>query len=107
MSLIYVAHPFTGDEEKNLKEAALIYKQLVQENPELTFISPLMAFGGLGNLVTYHKALNMCLALLSRCDGLVLTGNWEESKGCQVERNFCRRTHKTIAYAKQGGRITI
>lgn len=110
MRLVYVAHPFSGDEKRNTQNALAEYKQLVQDNPDITFISPILAFGELNDTVDYEKAMEMCLELLARCDALVLTGNWYNSKGCLIEQDFMHHRGKRIINAKSlnfTGRIIL
>ena len=88
MNLQYVAHPFTGDTFSNKYEVEQIIKQLVANYPDTAFISPIHTFGYLDGHITYDKSLDLCTSLLERCDGLILTGNWETSRGCGMERMF-------------------
>lgn len=97
MKLYYIAHPFTGDEYGNKYETEQIIKRLVKQHPDKTFISPIHTFGFLDGLISYEHSMDLCTSLLKRCDGLVLTGKWEESQGCGIERS--------IAY-KEGIEIT-
>lgn len=84
--LIYVAHPFTGSEKRNIEKATQIIKRLQHSNPSETFISPLLAFGHLQGQIDYNQAMILCLSLLSRCDLLLLTGAWWQSNGCKIEK---------------------
>lgn len=42
--MYYVSHPYTGDEEKNKKEAREITARLKTEYPQHIFINPLDTF---------------------------------------------------------------
>ena len=84
MRMYYVSHPFTGDEEWNKKDAREQVARLKKENPQYLFINPLDAFTYAEDL-PYTEIIKQCLELMRNCDGLVLTGNWENSRGCLLE----------------------
>jgi len=88
MNLQYVAHPFTGDTFSNKYEVEQIIKQLVAKYPDTAFISPIHTFSFLDGQIPYTQAMDLCTSLLERCDGLILTGKWEDSTGCSIERSF-------------------
>ena len=85
MRMYYVSHPFTGDEEWNKKDAREQVARLKKENPQYLFINPLDAFTYAEDL-PYTEIIKQCLELVRNCDGLVLTGDWENSRGCLLER---------------------
>lgn len=89
--LIYVAHPFTGDEKKNIEKATRIITRLQVRNPTVTFVSPLLTFGYLDGKIDYQTAMDLCFSLLAKSDLLLLTGSWWNSKGCQMEREMALR----------------
>ena len=97
MRIFYVAHPFTGDEYGNKYEVEQIVKRLIKAYPGEAFISPIHSFDYLDGLISYEHSMDLCTSLLKRCDGLILTGKWESSQGCGIERS--------IAY-KEGIEIT-
>lgn len=88
--LIYVAHPYSGDEQGNIKKAQEIVKELQLKHPHNTYISPLLTFGYLGGNVSYEQAMKLCASLLDRCDMILLTGDWRKSKGCLIELEYAR-----------------
>lgn len=84
MSMIYIAHPFTGNEERNRKMAVRIQRGLQEADPENCYINPLAAFGALEGM-DYMEILEQCLELLYRCDEILMTPGWKESRGCRLE----------------------
>lgn len=83
--MYYVSHPYTGDEEKNKKEAREITATLKNEYPAHIFINPLDTFQYTEGW-PYEKALKNCIELLGKCDGIIMTGDWEHSRGCKKEK---------------------
>ncbi|MBO6179425.1 MAG: DUF4406 domain-containing protein [Selenomonadaceae bacterium] len=89
--MIYISHPFTGDEEKNRKKAREIAAGLAKRYPHETFINPLDAMQYAENAkLDYNIVISHCLKLLSFCDHIIMTGNWRESRGCQIEYAFAK-----------------
>lgn len=86
--IYYVSHPFTGDEEKNRRKAREITAELKKAYPKFIFINPLDVFQytELVKAWNYEDILKQCLELLQICDGLILTGDWQESRGCRAEK---------------------
>lgn len=93
--VVYVAHPF-GNKPSNRRKAAKIIKKLYEDCPGITFVSPLLAFNVPGLIVSYIDAMDRCLKLLSKCDSLLLSGNWKDSPGCTVEAAYAKRKHIKI-----------
>ena len=83
--LIYVAHPYGGD-ENNKKRVEGIVECLSKKYTEHTFVSPIHAFGFMySTLETYEHGMRMCLDLLDRCDCLIACLGWEFSYGATRE----------------------
>lgn len=89
MKMIYVAHPFNG-QDSNRKKMNEIISMLREKNKDICYISPLNAFGHLYKSMTYDEGMNLCFALLIRCDAIYLTGDWKSSKGCLLEYNYAK-----------------
>ena len=87
MRVIYLAHPYGGD-EKNVEDAKRIVKELVKKYPDKVFLSPLQATGFYYNDIPYIDGMNHCLELLSRCDEIWFCDGWQDSKGCMMEYAF-------------------
>lgn len=96
--IYYVSHPFTDDEEKNRQEAREITAHLKDIFTDDIFINPLDAFQytKIIKAWTYEDVLKQCLELLQICDGLILTGNWQVSRGCNAEKQEAERLHLEI-----------
>lgn len=87
--LIYVSHPFSNKKE-NLDDIERIIKELVKEHPEHIYISPCHTFSFLYDFVeTYEQGLDMCLELLSKCEKMLVYGDWKSSRGCKAEVLYC------------------
>lgn len=87
--LIYVSHPFTGNEEENRMEAMYITAELTESLPGHTFLNPLDAMRAAHVAeLSYLQVMEHCLDLLGVCDAIVLTGDWEHSTGCLAEKAF-------------------
>lgn len=52
--------------------------------PQYVFLSPIDAMKPLEHLLDYDTILSQTLELLKRSDGLILTGRWQKSHGCQA-----------------------
>ena len=90
MKMIYMSHPFTGNEEKNREAARESQIGLVKSNPGACIINPIDLFAGMfaGGPNGYTKILACCLEVLGRCDMIVMCKGWEKSTGCRAERAF-------------------
>lgn len=85
--MIYISHPFGGLKENVLKVEKII-ESLVEEYPDETFVSPIHCFGFMYDTVDYDKGLDMCLELLSKCDKMLVFGDWCTSTGCMTEITY-------------------
>lgn len=86
MKLVYVSHPFTGNEWNNRLDARETCADLKEEHPDWCLVDPLGAFSWLDYVkLDYEDALKMCIAVLERCDAIYLCMGWEGSKGCVAE----------------------
>ena len=103
--LIYVAHPFQGKPE-NTQSVEKIILQLIKLYPDYTFLSPLHATGFYYFEKSYEEGMKDCIEILSRCDELWLCNWWENSKGCNIEYDWCKEHGKPIQFVtdmlKQG-----
>ena len=86
--LVYISHPF-GNDFDNMTYVEDIIKELSKENPDNVYISPIHAFGFLYDCTLYEQGLNMCLELLDRCDEMLVYGDYENSRGCIAEIEYC------------------
>lgn len=89
MDMIYISHPYTGNEKENRKEAAQIAKKLGKKYPYVTFVNPLSVMLHLKDAnLPYDTVLEQCKAVLAKCDGIIMAGEWMNSTGCMAERSL-------------------
>lgn len=97
MKILYVSHPFTGDEKENRKEARLITAALQRKYPKYHFYNPLDALRPQEEAgLDYTTILKHCENMIRVCDGVILTGAWMESKGCKQEARFAELNMKPL-----------
>lgn len=89
MILIYVSHPYGGKQSNKMK-CDFIIKELVKKYPTNVFISPLHALRRKYTEENYAEDMKACLEIESACDAVIMTGDWEASTGCLVERKFAK-----------------
>jgi len=82
---IYIAHPYTGDEEKNHERALKAEELLRQATPNAVFFNPVGRLSGKMKTKRYVDVMSYCLKELMDCDGIVLCGKWQDSPGCRME----------------------
>lgn len=99
--LVYVAHPCGGLIRKNRKECQQIIKMLTKNLGEkYVFISPILNFGHMYYDVDYICGIETCIDLLQRCNILLLTGDWKNSKGCLCEYGAARAMQMPVSEMK-------
>lgn len=99
--LVYVAHPCGGLIRKNRKECRQIIKVLTKNLGEkYVFISPILNFGHMYYDVDYICGIETCIDLLQRCNILLLTGDWKNSKGCLCEYGAARAMQMPVSELK-------
>ena len=120
MKLVYAAHPYGGD-EKNAQAVKQIIEDLTEGNHPLlanhtiiamhtpdgipsieivqaVYVSPIHQQGFMYEGVPYITGLQKCLCMLSRCDMLLLCGDWQHSKGCMAELGYAMARHIPIIF---------
>ena len=97
MDMIYISHPYTGDEENNKASAERIAADLAKKYPDAVFINPLNAMQHLkGTGIPYETVLEQCKTLLAKCDGIIMAGDWVRSSGCTEEYLYAKALHMNI-----------
>lgn len=97
MKLIYLSHPYTGDETENRRDAQKIAAALAKKYPGILFVNPLDAMRHLKVArLLYEDVMEQCKALLDKCDGLIMTGDWRFSTGCMEEYLYARQHHIVV-----------
>lgn len=103
MKLIYVSHPYTGDEEENRRRAHDLTVKLAKKFPKVCFVNPLDTFKALDEAgAGYKVAMNNCLALLGKCEVIILAPGWEKSKGCVEEMKYAIDKRMQVIMWKDG-----
>ena len=100
MKLVYVAHPFRGDEQANTLRVSRICRALRAKYPDDLFLSPIHAFRWFRT--DHEGALEHCLRMLSRCDEALFFGRWWESYGCQQELAYAVRHNMRVFLQPDG-----
>lgn len=85
---IYISHPYGGD-KTNLEKVAAIIESLRIIYSNYLFISPLHAFSHEYDKIPYEDGIKECLWLLSKCDECWLFGDYMNSRGCKIEKEYC------------------
>ena len=86
MDVIYISHPYTGDEKNNRKAAEKIAEELSLKYPYIVFLNPLNAMRHMKDTkIPYDTVLAQCKTLLARCNGVIMAGKWKDSYGCMEE----------------------
>ena len=93
--MAYLAHPyasaFSDIKAFNLIDAGNIAFKIMRKYLNLTIISPLHNYSFFeGKELKETEILKYDFRLLSRCDILILSGNWRNSKGCMSEYGYAK-----------------
>ncbi len=92
MKLIYVSGPYTGRVDANTA-AAIEAGQLLREHgfvalvPHITIVPMEAPDSPRG----YAQAMRECVALMLRCDAVLMIAGWEQSRGARIEHWIARR----------------
>ena len=99
--LVYVAHPCGSDIKANTKECRNIISMLTKKlGDKYIFISPVLNYSHMYHDVDYISGMETCIALLQRCNILLLTGDWKNSKGCLCEYGAARAMQMPVSEMK-------
>lgn len=93
--MAYLAHPyasaFSDIKAFNLIDAGNIAFKIMRKYLNLTIISPLHNYSFFeGKELKETEILKYDFRLLSRCDILILSGNWRLSCGCMSEYGYAK-----------------
>ena len=88
---IYIAHPYTGDEERNHEHALQVEETLRKATLNAEFINPVGRMTEQLKGLSYIEAMDRCLAELASCDGIVICKGWKNSTGCRIEVKMARQ----------------
>lgn len=87
--MIYISHPYGGN-KSNLEAIEAIVMDLAARDKANVYVSPVHCFGWMYDTVDYLHGLGMCIELLSRCDRMLVYGDWMHSTGCRAEVDYCK-----------------
>ena len=97
IEVCYVAHAYEGEPD-NLADAKRILRMLQIIDSKSVYVSPLMTFSHIKyNEIGYDAEMALCLALLARCDRLIVTGD-HISKGVKIEIRYAQEHNIPIEY---------
>mgnify|MGYP000912865828 CR=1 FL=1 len=90
---IYIAHPYTGDEERNRERALRAEELLRKATPQTAFYNPVGRISASKQFAgrSYAEVMVEGLSKLAECDGIVFCGDWKESTGCRIEAQVAQR----------------
>lgn len=89
--MIYISHPYTGNEKQNIEDAEKIAVELAKKYPDTLFINPIATMKHNGIAGREYKAIiNDCLELLGHCQAVIFCEGWQNSKGCMTEYGYAK-----------------
>ncbi|OPX89433.1 MAG: hypothetical protein A4E53_01510 [Pelotomaculum sp. PtaB.Bin104] len=98
----YFAHPLASDPPGNIEKAKVICRKIAEKYPNITPVSPLLAFSFCREPEDRELAMFFCRTLLPKCDELWMTGDWRKSKGCIEEMTLAISLGMPISEYKDG-----
>ncbi len=96
MKTIYVAHPLRGDVRRNFNAVSDICQNLKAIYPDMLILSPIHAFSFEDVNGPQGWVLGQCLKLIQKADEIWLFGDWRNSVGCTMEREYALQLGKKI-----------
>lgn len=99
MLKIYISHPFTGAEKQNRQQARWLATKLAKKWPDVIFINPFDMFKHTeAAKLSYNDILKQAKYIVLGCDAIYMTGAWENSLGCHIEREVAKQAHIPALY---------
>lgn len=93
--ILYVSHPYGGNQD-NLESASKLVLMLCKNEKihrDFCIVSPVHNYGFMYNEYTHMDGMQFCLDLLAKSDIMVVFGNYEASKGCTMEIEYCKENN--------------
>ena len=87
--VVYVCHEFGVKE--NAEKVARLIELFVNVYPNICFMSLIHTFGYLYDSVDYDTGIEYCLTLLDMCDEMWTFGSKSMSRGCMIEKEYCKK----------------
>ena len=99
MSLItyFLSHPRAGNVQQNLEDA----HNIAQSLDYLNVIEPFKKVPQDGSM-SEQAAMKECIKLLLEADAIILSGDYEHSRGCMLEWEVAKQTGKLIFKYQNG-----
>lgn len=101
--LYYLAHPYASDPLKNTFTITRIAARLIAKG--YFIYSPITMTHYIDVELKYQKIeisneqwVEYDFAILDRCDGIIMAGNWRGSKGCLREKQRIEEQGKEVLY---------
>ena len=90
--LLYLAYPYHSDPERRMREVVEIARRVHEAHPEAVLVVPHLLTDGLKGFLSEVDIAYMDLAILARCDVLVLCDllDYRVSPGMVWEAGFAR-----------------
>ncbi|MCI0620298.1 MAG: DUF4406 domain-containing protein [Acidobacteria bacterium] len=87
MRLIYVSGPYTGRVDANTT-AAVEAGRLLREHGFVALVPhiAIVPMEAPDSPRGYAQAMRECVALMLRCDAVLMVAGWEKSRGARIER---------------------
>lgn len=92
---IYISGPITGTED--YKERFAKAKQYWEADGH-NVVNPAELDGVISKDMTREDIMPVCLALLDKCDAILMLAGWEESLGANRELGYALGQEKIILY---------
>jgi hypothetical protein len=98
--LYYLAHPFTtyGNETRNLISSRLIARW-IRLRYGISVLNPLVT---VPQSLTWDDAMYKCGLLLDACDAIIMSGQWQKSKGCIDEYEASKFESREVLFYQRG-----
>ena len=96
MKAVYVSHPLRGDVQRNFNAVSDICANLKVIYQDLLILSPIHAFSFESVDGPQGWVLGQCLKLIQKADEIWLFGDWQNSVGCGLEREYALQLGKKI-----------
>lgn len=100
--IYYLAHPYTRigthTEARNVFNCIDIVNNLLDKGYHI--YAPIIMTHWLHNMKNreYDFWVNEDRIIMERCDGIILSGDWDKSEGCVKEKEFFEEQYKEVLY---------
>ena len=102
MRLVYISHPYTGNEAANRAETRMMCKQILNHHRNWCLFCPLDNHKFAEDAgFPYDRFMEWDLFMISKCEIVIFCGDWEHSDGCMKEYREAKRLKKKIFFQKQ------